>query len=97
MLAGPLRPSAAGRAAGVSGDDNAGIGGPSNPTGEYAIEDWNRVVATNLSGVFYSMRYELPAIVAAGGGAVGRPFPAAAAVVGGRAEAAPRQAPVTPR
>ncbi|MER5613869.1 SDR family NAD(P)-dependent oxidoreductase [Streptomyces sp. NPDC002215] len=50
--------------------NNAGIGGPSNPTGEYGIEDWDRVVATNLSGVFYSMRYELPAIVAAGGGAV---------------------------
>lgn len=50
--------------------NNAGIGGPSNPTGEYGIDDWNRVVATNLSGVFYSMRYELPAIVAAGGGAV---------------------------
>ncbi|MFB7075960.1 SDR family NAD(P)-dependent oxidoreductase [Streptomyces sp. NPDC056308] len=50
--------------------NNAGIGGPSNPTGEYAIEDWDRVVATNLSGVFYSMRHELPAIVAAGGGAV---------------------------
>lgn len=50
--------------------NNAGIGGPSNPTGEYTIEDWDRVVATNLSGVFYSMRYELPAIVAAGGGAV---------------------------
>ncbi|MFG2561271.1 SDR family NAD(P)-dependent oxidoreductase [Streptomyces sp. NPDC048496] len=49
---------------------NAGIGGPSAPTGEYAVEDWNRVVATNLSGVFYSLRYELPAIVAAGGGAV---------------------------
>ncbi|MFF5620499.1 SDR family NAD(P)-dependent oxidoreductase [[Kitasatospora] papulosa] len=50
--------------------NNAGIGGPSLPTGEYGIEDWNRVVATNLSGVFYSMRYELPAILAAGGGAV---------------------------
>ncbi|MET7646779.1 SDR family NAD(P)-dependent oxidoreductase [Streptomyces sp. NPDC005426] len=50
--------------------NNAGIGGPSNPTGDYAVEDWNRVVATNLSGVFYSMRYELPAIVAAGGGAI---------------------------
>lgn len=50
--------------------NNAGIGGPSSPTGEYAVEDWNRVVATNLSGVFYSMRYELPAIVAAGGGAI---------------------------
>ncbi|MDF6017404.1 SDR family NAD(P)-dependent oxidoreductase [Streptomyces sp. JH34] len=50
--------------------NNAGIGGPSLPTGEYGVEDWNRVVATNLSGVFYSMRYELPAILAAGGGSV---------------------------
>ncbi|MFH9488266.1 MULTISPECIES: SDR family NAD(P)-dependent oxidoreductase [Streptomyces] len=50
--------------------NNAGIGGPSQPTGEYAVEDWDKVVATNLSGVFYSMRYELPAILAAGGGAV---------------------------
>lgn len=50
--------------------NNAGIGGPSRPTGEYAVEDWDKVVATNLSGIFYSMRYELPAILAAGGGAV---------------------------
>ncbi|MER7311905.1 MULTISPECIES: SDR family NAD(P)-dependent oxidoreductase [Streptomyces] len=50
--------------------NNAGIGGPSQPTGEYAVEDWDKVVATNLSGVFYSMRYELPAILASGGGAV---------------------------
>ncbi|MEU0303320.1 SDR family NAD(P)-dependent oxidoreductase [Streptomyces sp. NPDC006175] len=50
--------------------NNAGIGGPSQPTGEYGIEDWNKVVTTNLSGVFYSMRYELPAILASGGGAV---------------------------
>ncbi|MET8176190.1 SDR family NAD(P)-dependent oxidoreductase [Streptomyces clavifer] len=50
--------------------NNAGIGGPALPTGEYGIEDWNKVVATNLSGVFYSMRYELPALLAAGGGAV---------------------------
>ncbi|MBO0514055.1 SDR family NAD(P)-dependent oxidoreductase [Streptomyces beijiangensis] len=50
--------------------NNAGIGGPSRPTGEYEISDWDRVVATNLSGVFYSLRHELPAIVASGGGAV---------------------------
>lgn len=50
--------------------NNAGIAGPAHPTGEYAIEDWDRVVATNLSGVFYSMRHELPAIVEAGGGAI---------------------------
>ncbi|MER5885024.1 SDR family NAD(P)-dependent oxidoreductase [Streptomyces sp. NPDC001941] len=50
--------------------NNAGIGGPSLPTGEYDVEDFKRVLDTNLTGVFYSLRYELPAIVAAGGGAV---------------------------
>ncbi|MGY0489186.1 SDR family NAD(P)-dependent oxidoreductase [Streptomyces sp. WG-D5] len=51
--------------------NNAGIGGASAPTGEYDIDVYNRVVRTNLDGVFYSMRYELPAIQAAGkGGAI---------------------------
>lgn len=50
--------------------NNAGIGGPAAPTGEYAVEDWNRVVATNLSGVFHSMRYEIPELLKAGGGAI---------------------------
>ncbi|MFJ8825849.1 SDR family NAD(P)-dependent oxidoreductase [Streptomyces sp. NPDC102467] len=51
--------------------NNAGIGGASAPTGDYDIDVYNRVVRTNLDGVFYSMRYELPAIEAAGkGGAV---------------------------
>ncbi|MGG7613479.1 SDR family NAD(P)-dependent oxidoreductase, partial [Streptomyces sp. ZG43] len=50
--------------------NNAGIGGESAPTGDYDIEVWNRVVRTNLDGVFYSMRYEIPALLAAGGGAI---------------------------
>ncbi|MGW5655127.1 SDR family oxidoreductase [Streptomyces humi] len=51
--------------------NNAGIGGPSAPTGEYDIAAYDRVVRTNLDGVFYSMRHELPAIEAAGqGGAI---------------------------
>ncbi|MGW5566220.1 SDR family NAD(P)-dependent oxidoreductase [Streptomyces tendae] len=51
--------------------NNAGIGGPSAPTGEYDVEAYQRVVRTNLDGVFYSMRYELPALQAAGrGGAI---------------------------
>nr|BAA82699.1 unnamed protein product [Streptomyces coelicolor] len=48
--------------------NNAGIGGPSAPTGEYDVAAYQRVVRTNLDGVFYSMRYELPAIEAAGKG-----------------------------
>ncbi|CAL9655135.1 2,5-dichloro-2,5-cyclohexadiene-1,4-diol dehydrogenase [Streptomyces sp. enrichment culture] len=51
--------------------NNAGIGGPSAPTGAYDIDAYSRVVRTNLDGVFYSMRYELPVIEAAGkGGAI---------------------------
>ncbi|MFF3493050.1 SDR family NAD(P)-dependent oxidoreductase [Streptomyces sp. NPDC002795] len=48
--------------------NNAGIGGASAPTGEYDIDVYNRVVRTNLDGVFFSMRYEIPAIQAAGNG-----------------------------
>ncbi|MFF0293768.1 SDR family NAD(P)-dependent oxidoreductase [Kitasatospora sp. NPDC004614] len=50
--------------------NNAGIGGAVAPTGGYDPQDWRRVLATNLDGVFYSMRYELPEILAAGGGAI---------------------------
>src|SRR5262245_7837626 len=48
--------------------NNAGIAGAVALTGEYPIEGWNETIAVNLSGVFYGMRYQLPAIKAAGGG-----------------------------
>ena len=50
--------------------NNAGIGGPIAPTGEYPLDGWDQVIAINLSGVFYGMRYQIPAIQAAGGGAI---------------------------
>src|SRR5512135_2218950 len=50
--------------------NNAGIGGPNAPIGEYPIEGWDKVIAVNLSGVFYGMRYQIPAIKAAGGGSI---------------------------
>lgn len=50
--------------------NNAGIGGPQGVTGEYPIDGWDKVIAINLSGVFYGMRYQLPAILAAGGGSI---------------------------
>jgi NAD(P)-dependent dehydrogenase (short-subunit alcohol dehydrogenase family) len=50
--------------------NNAGIGGPSAPTGEYPIEGWDRVISINLSGVFYGMRYEIPAMLDSGGGSI---------------------------
>jgi NAD(P)-dependent dehydrogenase (short-subunit alcohol dehydrogenase family) len=50
--------------------NNAGIGGPSMPTGEYPIDGWENVIAVNLSGVFYGMRYQIPAMLKSGGGAI---------------------------
>jgi NAD(P)-dependent dehydrogenase (short-subunit alcohol dehydrogenase family) len=50
--------------------NNAGIGGPAGITAEYAIEDWDKVIAINLSGVFYGLRYQIPAMLANGGGSI---------------------------
>jgi NAD(P)-dependent dehydrogenase (short-subunit alcohol dehydrogenase family) len=50
--------------------NNAGIGGPLKPTGEYPIEGWDKVISVNLSGVFYGMRYQIPAMLEAGGGTI---------------------------
>jgi len=50
--------------------NNAGIGGPLAPTGEYPLDGWEKVIATNLSGVFYGMRYQIPAMLASGGGVI---------------------------
>lgn len=50
--------------------NNAGIGGEQNPTGEYSVESWQKVININLNGVFYCMRYEIPAMLQHGGGAI---------------------------
>ncbi len=50
--------------------NNAGIGGPLAPTGEYPVDGWDKVISINLSGVFYGMRHQIPAMLAAGGGAI---------------------------
>ncbi|MBE8716688.1 SDR family NAD(P)-dependent oxidoreductase [Cellvibrio polysaccharolyticus] len=50
--------------------NNAGIGGPSISTGEYSIDDWQKVINVNLNGVFYGCRYQIPAMLESGGGAI---------------------------
>ncbi len=50
--------------------NNAGIGGPSAPTGEYPVDGWDKVIGVNLSGVFYGMRYQIPAMLKSGGAIV---------------------------
>ncbi len=50
--------------------NNAGIGGGNEPTADYSLEDWDKVIAVNLSGVFYGMKYQIPALRKSGGGAI---------------------------
>lgn len=50
--------------------NNAGIGGPSEPIGDYDIEAWHKVLNVDLHAVFYCMKYELAAIEASGGGSI---------------------------
>lgn len=47
---------------------NAGIGGPGIRTG--SLDDWSRVLATNLTGAYICCRAALPALRAAGGGSI---------------------------
>lgn len=69
--------------------NNAGIRGESAPVGEQDAAVWDRVIATNLTGVFHCLRHELPVMTSNGGGAIvnmasvlaANGFPGAAAYV----------------
>lgn len=50
--------------------NNAGVGGEQAPVGEATPEGWQNLLDVNLNGVFYGMRYGIPAMLKTGGGAV---------------------------
>lgn len=50
--------------------NNAGIGGPAVTTGDYALEDWKKVIDINLNGVFFGLRAQIRAMRGAGGGSI---------------------------
>ncbi len=50
--------------------NNAGIEGPLTPTADYPEADWDRVLGINLKGVWLCMKYEIPRMLAGGGGAI---------------------------
>jgi len=50
--------------------NNAGIEGVFATTADYPEEDWDRVMAVNLKGVWLCMKYEIPQMVQQGGGAI---------------------------
>ena len=57
------RLDAAFNAAGIAGSGGARVG-------ESSLDDWNRVIAVDLTGVWLCMRYQIPEIVKSGGGSV---------------------------
>ena len=50
--------------------NNAGIGGASALVADYPLDAWDQVIRVNLSGVFYGMRAQIPAMLINGGGAI---------------------------
>ncbi len=50
--------------------NNAGITGDLAPLADYSLEGWNKVIAVNLSSVFYGMKYQIPAMLRSGGGSI---------------------------
>lgn len=50
--------------------NNAGIGGQAAPVAEYSLESWHQVIQVNLNAVFYGLRTQIPALLAAGGGSI---------------------------
>jgi NAD(P)-dependent dehydrogenase (short-subunit alcohol dehydrogenase family) len=50
--------------------NNAGIGGPLGMTADYPIDGWQKVIEVNLSGVFYGMHFQIPAMEKNGAGVI---------------------------
>ena len=57
------RLDAAFNAAGIDGEHG-------KPTAECTMENWNRVIAVDLTGTFSCMRYQIPAMIDSDGGSI---------------------------
>jgi NAD(P)-dependent dehydrogenase (short-subunit alcohol dehydrogenase family) len=50
--------------------NNAGIAGANKPTHEVSEEEWDRVTAINVKGVFFSTKHAIPYMKSKGGGSI---------------------------
>jgi NAD(P)-dependent dehydrogenase (short-subunit alcohol dehydrogenase family) len=52
------------------GVNNTGMSGYFEGVADLSVEKWTQVLSVNLSGLFYSMKYQIPPMLAAGSGAI---------------------------
>ena len=50
--------------------NNAGVGSALNKISNIELNDWQRVIDINLSGVFYGMKFQIPELIKAKGGSI---------------------------
>jgi NAD(P)-dependent dehydrogenase (short-subunit alcohol dehydrogenase family) len=50
--------------------NNAGVDGGTLKLADVSVASWQETLNTNLSGVFFGLKYQIPAILASGGGAI---------------------------
>ena len=50
--------------------NNAGDGGPTKPVQEYTMEDWRYTIDSCLTSSYLCMRFVVPEMLKAGGGAI---------------------------
>jgi NAD(P)-dependent dehydrogenase (short-subunit alcohol dehydrogenase family) len=50
--------------------NNAGALCQSHPLAEFTVEEYRRIIETNIDGVFYCMRHEIPAMLSNNGGVI---------------------------
>jgi NAD(P)-dependent dehydrogenase (short-subunit alcohol dehydrogenase family) len=50
--------------------NNAGIGGVQKTVADYPLDEWKKVLDINLSGVFYGVKYQIPAMKKSGSGSI---------------------------
>jgi NAD(P)-dependent dehydrogenase (short-subunit alcohol dehydrogenase family) len=50
--------------------NNAGISPSVGNTAECTVQDWQRVISINLTGTWLGMKYQIPAMLQSGGGAI---------------------------
>jgi NAD(P)-dependent dehydrogenase (short-subunit alcohol dehydrogenase family) len=50
--------------------NNAGIEQPTQPAADISEQEWDRIIAINVRGVFLCMKYQIPLMLRYGGGAI---------------------------